>query len=71
MDKYKIEQAYPWQKENVFELEIMSENLVYTELCDSHSGCQVVNVSNQQLIHEKCRQVADLIREIDQLNSLS
>lgn len=70
MDKYKIEQAYPWQKENVFELEIMSENLIYTELGDSYSGCQAVNMSNQQLIHEKCRQVADLIREIDQLNTL-
>jgi len=68
MDRYIIQQAYPWQTGNVFELEITSENLVYTELAKTHSGVQVMNDSNQRLIHEKLREVAELIREIDQLN---
>lgn len=70
MDRYIIKQAYPWQNENVYELEICSDNLIYTELGDTHSGVQVMNDDNKDLIHLKLRQVADLIREIDQLNQI-
>jgi hypothetical protein len=66
MDRYIIQQAYPWQTENVYELEIKSDNLIYSELYDTHSGCQTMH--NQKKIHNKCNQIANLIREIDELN---
>lgn len=69
MDEYIIKQAYPWQTENIFELEITGENLIYTELGNTHSGVQVLNQTNEKMIHQKLRQVADLMREIDQLNT--
>jgi len=68
IDTYIIRQAYPYQTENVIELEITSENLIYTELGNSHSGVQVINMTNENLIHKKLRAVADLIRDIDKLN---
>ena len=68
MDTYIIKQAYPWQTENVLELEITSQNLIYTELGNTHSGVQVINMRNETLIHKKLRAVADLIRDIDKLN---
>jgi len=68
MDTYIIKKAYPYQTENVIELEITSENLIYTELGNSHSGVQVINMTNENLIHKKLRAVADLIRDIDKLN---
>jgi hypothetical protein len=68
MDTYIIKQAYLWQTENVVELEITSQNLIYTELGNTHSGVQVINMTNQKLIHKKLRAVADLIRDIDKLN---
>jgi hypothetical protein len=68
MDTYIIKQAYPWQTENVVELEITSQNLIYTELGNTHSGVQVINMTNEKIIHKKLRAVADLIRHIDKLN---
>jgi hypothetical protein len=50
------------------EVEIESESLIYTELQMTHFGVQCNNLKNQELIRLKCRQVADLIREIDKLN---
>lgn len=70
MDIYIIKQAYPWQKGDIKELEISSDNLIYTELQDTHSGVQVVNQSNSDLIHDKLRKIADLIREVDKLNKI-
>ena len=49
------------------EIEIVNSYLFYFELCD-HSGCQVNNTENKDLIHKKCKKIANLIREIDQLN---
>jgi len=67
MDKYTIQKEYPWQKID-FEIEIKSENLLYSELGTTHSGCQCNNMENHELIHDKCRKIADLIREIEILN---
>lgn len=66
MDTYTIKKAYPWSKNKHVEIEIKSENLLYTEIHDTHSGCQT-NSENTDKIHEKCKQIADLIREIENL----
>lgn len=50
------------------EIEIISENLIYSEI-QNGSGCQVMNLDNNDLIHDKCRKIADLIREIEELNN--
>lgn len=71
MDNYKINAAYPnglYERYN--EVEITSENIIYTEIQHSHSGVQVSNQENENQIHKKCRQVANLIREIDELNKI-
>lgn len=68
-DTYKIMNAYPGKHSDKYnEVEISSDNLIYTELQTTHSGCQVVNIKNSDLIHQKCRQVAKLIKDIDLLN---
>ena len=67
MDTYKIQKAYHWV-EGTKEIEISSENLIYTELGTTHSGCQCNNLENAEIIRMKCMQIADLIREIEILN---
>lgn len=47
-----------------------SDNLIYAELETTHVGCQTINLENQELILEKCVEVAKLIREIDELNKI-
>jgi len=69
IENYQIRKAYPGSHSDKYgELEIVSENLVYTELQNTHSGLQCNNMNNEKLIHDKCRQVSKLIKEIDQLN---
>jgi len=67
MDTYKIQKAYHWI-EGTKEIEISSENLIYIELATTLSACQCNNLENYELIRKKCRQIADLIREIENLN---
>ena len=67
MDNYKIQKAYHWI-EGTKEIEITSENLIYTELGTTHSGCQCNNLENAELIRMKCTQIANLIREVEILN---
>lgn len=67
MDTYTIKKAYHWI-EGSKEIEINSENLLYTELSTTHSGCQCMKIENSEKIREKCTQIADLIREIEILN---
>lgn len=71
MDNYKINHPYLGKElEGGFlEVEIKSENLLYTEIGLVYYGVQCMNQSNEQLIKKKCQEVANLIREIDQLNS--
>jgi hypothetical protein len=66
---YKIKKGYPGKhSEHYGEIEIESEGLLYVELQDTHSGCQSNNLENNELIHEKCREISKLIKEIDKLN---
>lgn len=65
MDTYTIKKAYHWTEDR--ELDITSENLTYCELGGSHSGCQSNSEDNNDEIHKKCNQIADLIRDIDKL----
>jgi hypothetical protein len=67
MKTYKIQKAYHWV-DNCFEIEISSDDLLYTELLTDYSGCQCNNLENWELIRKKCGQIADLIREIEILN---
>jgi len=65
-DTYTIKKAYPWADTN--EIEIISKNLLYAELCNTHSGCQSNNMQNNDKIHKLCVKVSELIQEIDKLN---
>jgi len=67
MDNYKIQKAHHWVY-GTKEIEITSENLIYIELGTTHSGCQCNNLKNAEIIRKKCGQIADLIREIENLN---
>ena len=69
MDTYTIRKAYHWTTD--LDIEIDSENIRYSELNKTHSGCQCRNLSNQEAIHKKCTQIAQLIREIEILNQKS
>ncbi len=64
MDTYTIKKAYHWTND----LEISSENLLYVEFGQTHSGCQCNNIENQKAISIRCNRIADLIREIEILN---
>lgn len=66
MDNYIIKKAYPWTSDN--EIEIKSEGLLYAELGEKHSGCQSMSLYNNNEIHKKCVQIANLIRDIEKLN---
>jgi hypothetical protein len=65
MDTYVITKAYPLDTQ---EITIKSINLLYAEMTPVGSGCQSSNLVNNNEIHGKCRQIADLIREIEILN---
>ncbi|MFZ7121757.1 MAG: hypothetical protein ACOWWH_12525 [Eubacteriaceae bacterium] len=50
------------------EINIESENLIYSEIFDTHSCIQCNNRNNEKQIHYKCKQIANLVREIEELN---
>lgn len=66
MDIYTIKKAYHWTNDK--ELEVLSEGLRYSELGPNHFGVQCNNLENSEKIRRKCREVANLIREIEVLN---
>ena len=70
MDEYRIHHPYIGKKlsDGSLELEIVSENLIYGEI-GFGVGCQCKNMDKQKEILDKCKQVANLIREIDKLNN--
>lgn len=72
MEKYIIRHPYLGKKlkGGFLEVEIVSSNLVYSEIGTTHNGLQCQSVNNYNEIQEKCKQVADLIREIDILNHI-
>ena len=70
MDKYTIRHPYLGDKlKNGFlEVEIISDSLNYSEIGVTMFGLQCNNLNNHKEISEKCKKVADLIRELDKLN---
>lgn len=70
IDTYTIKCPYSITTKN--EVEIVSDNIMYSEvgLNDKqvYIGFQCNNKENAELIKAKCIQVADLMREIDELN---
>jgi hypothetical protein len=70
-DEYNITKAYPGKlTQDYGEIEISSEGLIYTELHDTHVGCQARNMDNQDIIRKKCIEISKLIKEIDILNKI-
>lgn len=69
MIAYTIKPPYPWQKlEDAYQLDILSDELEYSELEQGIHHIQVKNLENKDLILEKCQQITNLIREINALN---
>lgn len=70
IDTYTIKCPYSISTKN--EVEIVSDNIMYSEIRLNAErvfiGVQCSNQENAELIKAKCIQVADLIREIDELN---
>ena len=67
MDEYNIR-----QHRLLDDIEINSENLFYAQ-GSSIFACLQCNITDEKAkeeIYNKCRQVADLIREIDKLNKV-
>jgi hypothetical protein len=71
MDRYIITHPYLGEKlkDGFLEVEISSDNLSYSELQMTHYGVQCMVSDEDNVIRDKCRQIADLIREIDKLNN--
>ena len=67
MDKYIIEKAYHWTKDD--DIRITGDNIEYIEMGNMR-GCQSNNLKESAKITELCSQVADLIREIDKYNNI-
>jgi len=63
---YKV--IFNFDKSKHKEITIESSNLLYSEIGSSYSGCQSLSKKNNDLIHEKCRKIADLFRQIEDLN---
>lgn len=70
MEVYIIQHPYLGKKSDrgFLELEITSARLTYSEINETHNGVQCATQKNNDIIRHKCRQVADLVREIDELN---
>jgi hypothetical protein len=66
METYIISKAYHWTKSN--EIEIKSKNLIYSQIGEMHHGLQANSIINHLEILMKCKQVAELIKEIDKMN---
>ena len=71
MDKYVIKHPYLGKEDSngFLEVEITSENIIYSEIQSTHFGLQCVNKKNHNEILVRCKEVVNLIREIDKLNN--
>ena len=63
MDEYRIIKPFRDSRE----ITIESKNLHYSEISNL-SGLQSLTGKNDREIHKKCKQIADLIRDIERLN---
>ena len=66
LEEYHVRQAY-WFS-GIGEVEITSNNLIYVENGKTHNGVQCRNIDNQEEIRKRCQQIAELFREIENLN---
>ena len=65
MNEYLI--SFPFPDSIHKEVDIKSKKLHYIEI-ENHASCQVKNQENRTEIRDKCIQIANLIREIEDLN---
>ena len=65
MDTYRIKKAYHWGYDS--EIEISSEHLLYIQIGKTHHECRSSNSKNNEEIRDKCKQISDLIRDIEKL----
>ncbi len=70
IEKYTIEPAYPKinGKEQP-EVTIQGKGLFYSQLANL-DGLQCMSTTNYKKIGDKCKQVVDLIKEINELNKI-
>jgi hypothetical protein len=74
MDKYTIRHPYLGRryKDGFLEVEIKSDNIIYSEIGKLNYGVQHSSTSDNEIkIGGKLRKIADLIREIDILNNIN
>lgn len=70
IETYTIKCAYPMTSKN--EVEITSTDLIYTEAVTDNGkhlyiGIQTNSPQHEELIKNKCMQIANLFRDIDEL----
>jgi hypothetical protein len=70
MDNYTIGHPYLGREgvNGFLEIQIESDNLIYAEIGNKAYGMQCSQMDADNVIVEKCRKVANLMREIDKLN---
>ena len=69
MDTYTIKDAYPEGFNTCNEVNIISGNLIYSQVGYVHHGLQCRHTDKRHdKILKKCSQVAELMKEIDDLN---
>jgi hypothetical protein len=68
IEDYSINSPFKDSKNN--EVEILSNNLLYSEIGDTHAGVQCRNMDNQDEIFKRCVEISKLIKEIEKLNQL-
>ena len=68
MDTYIIKKAYHFTNDN--DIEIKSECILFVENGPHGFGLQCNNMKNYQKIATKCYKIAELIREIEELNKI-
>jgi len=68
MDTYIIKKAYHWTNDH--DIEIKSEGVLFVENGAHGFGLECNNMKNHKKIATKCHEIADLIREIEELNKI-
>jgi hypothetical protein len=70
METYTIKHPFLGKKDRngFLELEIESKNIIYSELGSIYRALQCEYQKNHNEILVRCKEIADLIREIDELN---
>ena len=67
IDTYTIKSAYPEPYNTFNEINILSDNLIYSEVGSVHAGCQCNNMDNNDKVFEICQKISKLVKELDTL----